>query len=203
MPLTREQVVGAALAILRDFGLADLSMRRLARDLGVQPGALYWHVKNKQELLGVLAGRILAGVPLPAGGVGPGASDGLGAVRRVAADIRTALLSVRDGADVVSLAQALTPESLAPLTALRSLLADSGLGERQARWGARTLTHYILGAVAEEQTHAELAAAGLLAGDREAGGRGAGSGEPGGDEAFRFGVDIVLAGLAGLSASPA
>jgi AcrR family transcriptional regulator len=46
MSLTRRQIVDAAMDILRNYGLGDLSMRRLARDLGVQPGALYWHVKT-------------------------------------------------------------------------------------------------------------------------------------------------------------
>jgi AcrR family transcriptional regulator len=210
MALTRGQIIDAALDILRSYGLADLSMRRLARDLGVQPGALYWHVKNKQELLGVLAERILADVGSPgsereqaglvgnddggadgtAGGNGGGA-DGAGnddadAVRQMAREIRSALLAVRDGADVVSLAQALAPDSLPAIGRLRALLADGNLTERQARWGARTLTHYILGAVAEEQTHAELTAAGLLSEDALLDSN---------DEAFIFGVDTVLSGL--------
>ena len=51
MALSRDQVVDTAVEILRRYGLADLSMRRLARELGVAPGALYWHVTSKQELL--------------------------------------------------------------------------------------------------------------------------------------------------------
>ena len=101
MALTRQKIVDTALDILRSYGLADLSMRRLARDLGVQPGALYWHVKNKQELLVVLAERILEPVK-----VGDAGGDPDGAVRRSAQDLRAALLAVRDGSDVVSLAQA-------------------------------------------------------------------------------------------------
>ena len=181
MALTRQKLVDTALEILRSYGLADLSMRRLARDLGVQPGALYWHVKNKQELLVVLAERILEPVK-----VGDAGGDRDGAVRRSAQDLRAALLSVRDGADVVSLAQALAPESLTPLHGMTALLAESGLSELHARWGAKSLTHYILGAVAEEQTRAELARSGLL--------------EPCPDsdtdaEAFLFGVNALLEGL--------
>jgi TetR/AcrR family tetracycline transcriptional repressor len=175
--LSRAQIVDVAFGILASYGLADLSMRRLARDLGVQPGALYWHVKNKQELLGVLAGRILD--PL----------DGSEAdVRRSAADIRTALLAVRDGADVVALAQALDPASLAPLRRLGTLLAADGLDQRAAAWGARTLAHYILGSVAEEQTQAELLKAGLLDPTGDGGGH-----SP--EDAFLFGIDTILRGL--------
>jgi TetR/AcrR family transcriptional regulator, tetracycline repressor protein len=181
MALSRQQIIDTGLEILRSYGLADLSMRRLARDLGVQPGALYWHVKNKQELLGVLAERILAPVAADASAGGAAAGS-----RRLARDIRAALLSVRDGADVVSLTQALDPQSLAPLRLLEALLSDGGLPPEQARWGARTLMHFILGAVAEEQTRAELAGAGLVP---------PGFQELQADEAFDFGVDTILRGL--------
>lgn len=181
MALSRPQIIDAALEVLRTYGLADLSMRRLARDLGVQPGALYWHVKSKQELLRALAEQILA--PLP--DVDP-TEPAYEAVWRIALSIRTALLSVRDGADVVSLAQALNPASLAPICQLQSLLAQGTYSERDARWGARVLTHYILGAVAEEQTQTELAHAGLLP---------PGEPEESAEEAFIFGVATILHGL--------
>ena len=60
MALNRDDVVDAAWHILQSYGLGDLSMRRLAKELEVQPGALYWHVANKQELLAVLAQRMVA-----------------------------------------------------------------------------------------------------------------------------------------------
>ncbi|MDQ6752845.1 MAG: TetR family transcriptional regulator [Actinomycetota bacterium] len=181
MALSRPQIIDAALEVLRTYGLADLSMRRLARDLGVQPGALYWHVKNKQELLGALAQQILANVP----DTEP-AAPAEEAVRQTALSIRTALLSVRDGADVVSLAQALDPTSLAPIRKLHAQLAQSASSAEHARWGARVLTHYLLGAVAEEQTQTDLARAGLLP---------AGTEEESAEEAFTFGVDTILHGL--------
>jgi len=195
MALTRGQIEDAAMDILRSYGLADLSMRRLARDLGVQPGALYWHVKNKQDLLVVLAGKILDGVGADAAKrsdeeakrADAAEDDGSwDAVRWLAGEIRAALLEVRDGADVVSLAQAMAPDTLPAVGFLRSLLEQGGLSARHAGWGARTLTYYILGSVAEEQTQADLAAAGLLP---------AGAGQENDDEAFLFGVDTVLAGL--------
>ena len=65
MALNRDDVVDAAWHILQTYGLGDLSMRRLARELGVQPGALYWHVANKQELLAVLAQRMVAPLETP------------------------------------------------------------------------------------------------------------------------------------------
>ncbi|MBD4209720.1 TetR family transcriptional regulator, partial [Xanthomonas citri pv. citri] len=49
--LTAQDVVDAAVGILQDFGMGDLSMRRVAAVLGVQASALYWHVPDKQSLL--------------------------------------------------------------------------------------------------------------------------------------------------------
>jgi TetR/AcrR family tetracycline transcriptional repressor len=58
--LRRQDVLDGAIAILDEYGLADLTMRRLATSLHVQPGALYWHFPNKQTLLGAIADHILS-----------------------------------------------------------------------------------------------------------------------------------------------
>jgi AcrR family transcriptional regulator len=190
MALSREQIVDAAMAILRSYGLASLSMRNLAKNLGVQPGALYWHVTSKQDLLVLLADRILA-TTTPARTDQVGARSDWSDARQAALDIRTALTSVKDGAEVVSVAQALNPRQLAPLQRLRDTL-PADLSLRQAEWGVRALTHYILGAVAEEQTHAELILAGVAASEELTAYT---------TEAFIFGVDAFLRGL-GATAPP-
>lgn len=181
MALTRQHIIDAALEILGSYGLADLSMRRLARELDVQPGALYWHVKNKQELLGAVAQQILAAVPVP-----EPSAPALEAVRECALSIRAALLSVRDGAEVVALAQALDPAALEPMRRMGSLLTGHMPLAEQGRWGSRILTHYILGAVAEEQTQEYLSSAGLLP---------PGPLDEPAEAAFIFGVETILRGL--------
>ena len=59
MQLHKRDVVDAATTLLDSYGIADLTMRRLAKELNVSPGALYWHFANKQQLLGAVADRIL------------------------------------------------------------------------------------------------------------------------------------------------
>jgi AcrR family transcriptional regulator len=51
VPLTRDRVLRAAVALADEVGIAGLSMRRLAQQLGVVPMALYKHVADKDELL--------------------------------------------------------------------------------------------------------------------------------------------------------
>ncbi len=171
MALTRDQIIDAAMTILRDYGLEDLSMRRLARDLGVQPGALYWHINNKQDLLTVLAGLILEPV---------GETE---SVRELAVAIRRALLSVRDGAEVVALALALDPARLTPLLQ-RHMLAETPLGSPGIEWAPTALVNYIIGTVFQEQTREGLHRAGLIEAPMDDV-----------DAAFQFGLDLLISGL--------
>src|ERR1700755_2811951 len=59
MPVTRERIVAVALELLDEAGLDGLTLRRLAERLGIRAPTLYWHVRNKRELLDLLAGAIL------------------------------------------------------------------------------------------------------------------------------------------------
>jgi TetR/AcrR family transcriptional regulator, tetracycline repressor protein len=58
--LSREQVVRTAVALLDEVGLEGLTLRRLATELGVSAPTLYWHVRDKRELLDLMAVAILA-----------------------------------------------------------------------------------------------------------------------------------------------
>ena len=61
--LDRERVVRVALELLDEVGLDDLSMRRLAERLGVTAASLYWYVRDKSELLDLLADAMSAELP--------------------------------------------------------------------------------------------------------------------------------------------
>ncbi|MBB5838674.1 TetR/AcrR family transcriptional regulator C-terminal domain-containing protein [Kribbella italica] len=65
-PLTREDIVGAAIGILDKEGLDGLSMRRVAVELGTAAtSALYWRVATKNDLLELAVDEILAGALVP------------------------------------------------------------------------------------------------------------------------------------------
>lgn len=186
MALTREQVVGTAVSVLRDFGLADLSMRRLARELDVQVGALYWHVKNKQELLVDVAAQLLGDIRVDvlASREGGAARD---AVVQLATAIRSALVAVPDSAEVIQLAQSMQPAALAPLTAVRDLLEAAGVSATHSVWAQHLVLNHILGSVAAEQERARLES--VAPGDPTVPG-----GPPLSIEAFAWGLDVILLG---------
>src|SRR5918992_339106 len=62
--LTPRTVVEVALTLAESGGLGALTIRRLAKELGVTPMALYWHFRSKDELLDAMAARIFEEVDL-------------------------------------------------------------------------------------------------------------------------------------------
>ena len=134
MALTAGSITTTALDILSRYGLGDLSMRRLARELDVQPSALYWHVKDKQELFVLIATRMNAEInarcPLP--------SD----PQVTAMGLREILLSYRDGAEIMLLGYSIAPGEVTP-----DALSVESLGHAVSHG----VMAHALGAVAIEQ----------------------------------------------------
>ena len=58
--LTQEKVVRSAVDLLARAGLEALTLRRLATELGVSAPTLYWHVRNKRQLLDLMAEALVA-----------------------------------------------------------------------------------------------------------------------------------------------
>ncbi|MDX3524289.1 TetR/AcrR family transcriptional regulator C-terminal domain-containing protein [Streptomyces scabiei] len=64
--LTLGRIVGAAVAVADAEGLAAVSMRRVAAELGVATMSLYRHVADKDDLLTRMMDTVTAHYPLPA-----------------------------------------------------------------------------------------------------------------------------------------
>jgi AcrR family transcriptional regulator len=63
--LTREAVVEAGLRLTRSSGFANLSMRKLAAELGSPSMNAYYYVRDKRQLLDLVGDAVLGEVPLP------------------------------------------------------------------------------------------------------------------------------------------
>ena len=155
MQLHKRDVVDVATRLLDDYGIADLSMRRLGRELNVSPGALYWHFENKQQLLGAVADRILEPVETVDG-------DWRARIDATCTHLRNALLSHTDGAELVSASFAAgQSEAMTRLLGgLSAAIADAGVDSAQAELAARTVLYYVLGFTVDEQSRLQWDAAG-------------------------------------------
>jgi len=65
IPLSKERVLRAAIALADERGIEAVSMRKLARELGVEAMSLYNHVANKDEILGGMIDLVASEVELP------------------------------------------------------------------------------------------------------------------------------------------
>jgi AcrR family transcriptional regulator len=151
----RTDVVEHALEVLDRHGLADLSMRRLAADLGVQPSALYWHFANKQTLLAAVADEVLRRGERPDPD-GPWEER----VTSYAHQLRDAMLAYRDGAELVATALAFGLGEADPVGRVVELLDHDD--DRLARPAAATVLHFVLGHVSEEQMNLQAGSVGAI-----------------------------------------
>ena len=160
MQLHKRDVVEAATSLLDEYGIADLSMRRLARELAVSPGALYWHFANKQQLLGAVADRILHPIKNP--DPTPEPDDWRACIVGTCRQLREALLSHTDGAELVSASfSAGQSEAMSNVLAqLSAAAAEAGVDSCHAELVARTVIYYTLGFTADEQSRMQWDASG-------------------------------------------
>jgi AcrR family transcriptional regulator len=120
-PLSRERVLRAAVALADEGGVESLSMRRLARELGVVPMALYKHVANKDEMLDGMVDVVVGEIDPPAGGI-----DWKPAVRRRVLSARRALLRHPWASRVLESRTNPTPTVLAYMDSMMGLFRAGG-----------------------------------------------------------------------------
>ncbi len=146
-----EAVVGVALEILDAEGLEHVTLRQISSKLGVQAPALYWHFKNKRDIVDDMAQAILVQGGLE--DIKPPRDPAAWAEWLIesARAIRRAMISHRDGGRVVAGAS-FSATTLAKLFILMTrVLNEAGFDLLQASLATGTTRDYIWGFVIEEQ----------------------------------------------------
>lgn len=150
IPLDREAVVAAALGLLSREGFEGLTLRRLAKELRVQAPALYWHFKNKQELLDEMATQVyregFRSLGLPSAEL-PWQEW----CRQLAVAERQLLLRYPEGARIFSGTYLTDPAMYAPMEASLHKLAADGFSLPAAVCALSTIHCYVVGFTIEEQ----------------------------------------------------
>ena len=139
--LTRERVVTEALAVIAEDGVQALTMRGLAARLGVVPGAVYRHVRNKQQLQDLLLDGVLAEIDFHLDpSVSP--SDQL---KVLAHRLRQVLERHPGVAGILKTRDPLGPHSLALAEAFLEPLQAAGFHGRDAGLAFFLLVDYTIG----------------------------------------------------------
>jgi AcrR family transcriptional regulator len=139
--LNRERVVAEALAVIAHEGVQALTMRRLAARLQVVPGALYRHVRNKQQLHDLVLDNVLAEVDVR---IDP-SLDWTGQLKVVAHRLRTVLEDHPGVAGILKTRDPLGPHSLALAEAFLGPLRAAGFADREAGLAFFLLVDYTIG----------------------------------------------------------
>ncbi|WP_051802879.1 TetR/AcrR family transcriptional regulator C-terminal domain-containing protein [Actinocatenispora sera] len=150
-----DTIVRAALALLKEEGLAGVTFRKLSASLEVKAPAIYWRFRDKRELLDAVADALLRetlGEPRPM----PAGSDWRRWYVELLHRLRRAMLAYPDGARVVAGARPPHTPTLAciPEYGLRAIEA-SGRPLPEAAAIVYTALHYTFGHVIEEQDSAD------------------------------------------------
>lgn len=150
MALDRKRIVTEAVALLDEQGLDGVTLRNLARRLGVQAPTLYWHIPNKAALITAIAEEILGQEFDHSESPDPSVrwQDWLSGL---AQRLRRALLAHPDGARVLSFAQSSVTMAGISELAMSTLVAH-GVPLHQARLIFLTVEHFTMGHVLAEQS---------------------------------------------------
>jgi AcrR family transcriptional regulator len=138
-PITVEQVVETALALVAAEGFEALTMRRLATALDTGPASLYAHVVNKADLDELLIARLCAELALP----DPEPHAWREQIRDVCAQLRDQFLRY-PGISRAALAMAPTDrEVLRVNEGMLAILLAGGLAPQAAAWAIDALLLYV------------------------------------------------------------
>lgn len=148
--LQREQIVAAAIAIVDRDGLAALSMRKLAAELGVGTMSLYYHVPDKSALYDLILEAVMGEMDLSADDPSAPAEE-----RLVTAGyaLRRALLAHPHAVPIALSRSLRTPGQLRPVEALLGILFDIGLDPATAVSTVDVVGHYVFGATSAYANH--------------------------------------------------
>jgi len=150
MKVNREIVVEAALNLLNEVGLEQLTLRRLAKELKIQAPTLYWHFKSKEALIDAMATLVLAeGAPhlVPS----KNANDWKTWVNAFGIGLRQTLLKYRDGARVVAGSHLTDTVFMETAELIGSRLVEAGFSVRKAVVLLSTVYTFTISFVIEEQ----------------------------------------------------
>lgn len=144
-PLSRERVLRGAIAIADEKGLAALTMRSLAQELGAKPMSIYHYVANKDEMLDGVVDLVFSEIELPSS-----AGDWRAEIRRRANSARRALQRHPWATALMESRTTPGPATLRHHDAILGTLRAAGFSVEMAAHAYALLDAYIYGSALQE-----------------------------------------------------
>ena len=145
--LTKQAVAERALRLGDEEGLEAVTIRRLAQELGVTPMALYWHFKNKDELMVGIVDQALSTVRADRAATDPWQ-------KQLRAMVEALIRAMREHPVLADLMHHVAKEEGESFTRASNdalvLLTAGGFGVEEAYWVASHLLHSAIGLVAAQ-----------------------------------------------------
>lgn len=158
--LAKAEIVRAALAVLDEEGLDGLTLRKVAGRLDVQAPALYWHVRNKQELLDEMGTEVWRRISLRAAdrlAEDRAWRENLAAYARI---MREELLRHRDGAKMATGTTLTDVEVVRRAEPRLAAMLEQGFTVRTAAQATVLVHNFVIGFCIEEQAVLQAKASG-------------------------------------------
>jgi AcrR family transcriptional regulator len=146
IPLTRSEVLRAAVALADDSGLVAVTMRKLGETVGVEAMSLYTHVANKGDLLDGMIDVVFSEIDVPSGG-----AEWRTAMRQRAISVRQALTRHRWAIGLMESRTAPGPATLRHHDAVLACLRSAGFSIELAAHAYSALDSYVYGFALQER----------------------------------------------------
>ncbi|NMR20697.1 TetR/AcrR family transcriptional regulator [Cellulomonas fimi] len=144
-PLSRRRALETALAVADAEGLAAVSMRRLARELGVEAMSLYHHVASKDAILDGMVELVFGEMEHPPAGL-----DWKAAMLRRGASVRAVLTRHPWAIGIMQSRTAPGPQTLGHLDAVIGCSLRAGFSVEMAGHATSLIDSYVYGFVLQE-----------------------------------------------------
>jgi AcrR family transcriptional regulator len=148
--LSRDDIIEAAVKIVRSGGYEEMTIRSMAAELGVAPMSLYRHIRDKDDLLDEVVDRLLAQAWRPSAPEG----DWQEWVIEASAKLRNFLVSQPAALHVYLRHPVISPAAVERMDATMDVLRGTGADEQTARRAYGALHTYTIGFAALEASRA-------------------------------------------------
>jgi AcrR family transcriptional regulator len=147
IPLNRERVLHAAVALADESGSEALSMRKLGEAVGVEAMSLYHHVANKDDLLDGMIDVVFGEIEMPSD-----CGDWMGSMRRRALSARQVLARHGWAIRFMESRTSPGPATLRHHDAVLGCLRNAGFSVRLAAHAFSVLDSYVYGFALQERS---------------------------------------------------